>query len=88
MKLVYRYGTYVTTKVHVHLCLHVIGIFKVSEHIPADEHVINTAYHMYTLKDSGYLSNNPVKEPIRSYAEVTIPTTEVKMTPNPADVVT
>ena len=52
-----------------------------SKHIPTDEDVVNPIY--YTVNDSNRLSNNPVKEPIRCHAEVTVPT-EVKMKANPA----
>ena len=44
-----------------------------------DDKVTNPAYN--TVNDQ---SKQPVKEPIGHYAEVIIPTTEVKMTPNPA----
>ena len=57
------------------------GVSQLPKHIPTEENAINPVYH--TVNDSDYLSNNPVKEPILSYAEVTIPT-KVKMTPNPA----
>ena len=52
---------------------------QLPKHVPTD--TINPIYH--TVNDSDHLSNNPVKEPIPSYAEVNIPT-KVKMTPNPA----
>ena len=65
--------------------LHVIGIFQVSEHIPTEEHAINPDYD--TVDGYDHLSNNPVKEPITPYAELTI-RREVKATPHPAHVVT
>ena len=53
------------------LFLCVTGVYQISEHIPAEEKAINTAYYTH---NPDLLSNNPVKEPIRSYAEVIIPT--------------
>ena len=63
-------------------CSYHTGVSLLPKHIPTEENAINPVYH--TVNDSDHLSNNPVKESIHSYAEVTIPTTEVKMTPNPA----
>ena len=51
------------------------------QHIsPTDEEAINPTYN--TISDNQ--SKQPVNEPIGYYAEVIIPTAEVKMTANPA----
>ena len=55
------------------------GVSWLPKHIPTEEDTINPVYH--TVNDPDHLSNNPVKEPILSYAEVTI-LTKVKLTPN------
>ena len=59
-------------------------MLQISEHIPTEEHAINSTYH--TVNVSSHLSNNPVKRPITPYAELTI-CRAVKTTPNPTNVV-
>ena len=48
---------------------------------PTNEEVTNPAYHTITDDDH---CKEPVERPIGYYAEVIIPTPQVKMTPNPA----
>ena len=47
---------------------------------PTNEEVINPGY--YTIIDDH--CKKPVEKPIGHYAEVIIPTPQIKMTPNPA----
>ena len=60
--------TYVGTSLDLHSC-------------PTDEEETNPTYS--TITDD-HFKKEPVEKPIGYYAEVIIPTTQVKMTPNPA----
>ena len=80
----HTYYSYVST----YICTYVVHIgVSLGRQSPLREDIINPAYH--SMNDTDDHCKKPVEEPIRCYAEVSIPpkfktAPEVKMTPNPA----
>ena len=67
--------------VYSHMCCHADISLKRKQHVlSSTEEVTNPAYT--NIADDQ--CKKPIEEPIGYYAEVIIPTTQVKMTPNPA----